>query len=146
MSEANFAALLDRQADEIEKPKPMPMGTFTFLVKDHEFGESSQKKTPFIQFNVNPRVAQDDVDEEALAAVENWQDRNMRVTFYLTDDAMWRLTDFLEHCGIDMSGRTLAECIPETTNQMFNGYVIQQASQKNPDEMFSSIDSTAPAE
>lgn len=146
MSEANFAALLSKSADEVEKPKTMPMGTYTFAVLEHEMGESSQKKTPFVQFTVSPRAALEDVDEEALAEVKDWQGRKMRVTFYLTDDSIFRLKDFMEHCGIDLSGRTLAEGIPETQGAMFNGYVNHESSQNDPNDFFAKITKTMLAE
>ena len=145
MTTANFADLLNVQADTIEKPKPLPMGTFGFVIADHEFGESAQKKTPYVQFNVSPRVAGEDVDEELLAEVKDWQGKKMRATFYLTEDSIFRLKEFLEHCGIDIEGRTLAEGIPETTGAMFNGYVKHQTAQNGTD-VFANIDSTAPAE
>lgn len=146
MSNANFAALLDKQADQVEKPKPLPMGTFAWAILEHRFDESAKKKTPFIEFTVSPRAALDDVDEDLLAEVTNWQDKKMRLTFYLTDDSLFRLKDFMEHCGIDLTGRTIAEGIPETQGAMFNGYVQHEPMQNNPEEMFASISKTMPAE
>jgi len=146
MTQANFAALLETNVDVIEKPKVMPMGTYAFKVLDHEFGESSQKKTPFVQFNCSPISALEDVDEELLAEIPKWQERKMRVTLYITDDSLFRLKDFLEHCGLDATDRTLAELIPEVTGAMFNGFVKQQASQNDPSEFFAFIDKTMPAE
>jgi hypothetical protein len=141
----NFEALLGTKLDTVEKPKVMPMGTYSFVIIDHEFGTSAQKGTPFVQFNTHPRVAQDDVDEELLSEVKNWQDRKMKVTYYLTEDSLFRLKDFLEHCQIDITGRTIAECIPETTGQMFNGYVKQQSA-PNGTDMYANIDQTSAVE
>lgn len=142
----NFAALLDRRADEIEKPKPLPIGTYSFVVGNHDFGESAQKKTPYVQFEVSPRAALEDVDESLLAEVANWQDRKMRLTYYLTDDALFRLTEFFEHCGLDIAGQSLAELIPQAQGTMVNAYVKQQARENDPDDFYAFIDVTTPAE
>jgi hypothetical protein len=140
---ADFASLLGQSADEIEKPKPLPMGTFTFQVGEHRFDESAKKKTPFVEFKVTPKVAQEDVDEDLLAEVKNWQEREMRLTYYLTDDAIWRLKDFLEHCGISTAGRTLGECVPETAGALVNGYVKHDV---NGEDVYANISSTSVAE
>jgi hypothetical protein len=145
MSNANFEALLNTQVDEIEKPKPLPMGTYTFGISGHEFGESAQKKTPFVKFQTTPKVAGEDVDQDMLTEVKDWQSKNMNLTFYLTDDSMFRLKDFLEHCGISTAGRTLGECIPETQGAMFNGYIKHETA-TNGTDVFAQIGTTAAAE
>lgn len=146
MSNANFAALLDKKADDVEQPKTLPMGTFNWAILEHRFDESAKKKTPFIEFTVSPRGALEDVDEDLLAECTNWQDKKMRLTFYLTDDSLYRLKEFMEHCGIDLTGRTIAEGIPETQGAMFNGYVTHEPSMNDPEKVYANITKTAPVE
>lgn len=117
----NFAALLDRSADDVKAPVPTPEGSYQAIVTTHEFGESSQKKTPFVQFNLKLISAMDDVNPEELAECENWNQREVKsrdMRYYLTDDAIFMLKEFLgDVLGIDTTGRSFADMIPETTNQ-----------------------------
>lgn len=140
----DFNELLSMSADEAVKPPPMPAGSYIFIVKDYETVESSQKKTPGIQFTATPVEPLDDVDTELLP--ENYRDRKMNVTHWITENAMWRLREFLEHCGLEVEGRAFTDLIPEAVNQQFVGHVVQEPSTKNPKEVVSYIDSTAAVE
>lgn len=143
---ANFNAILDKQVESAERPKPMPTGTYTFIVKSHTFDESSQKKTPFVRFMCSPMAPGEDVDPAALAEIENWNQKEMKLDFYLTDDAIYRLREFAEQCGIGISGRTFADIIPELTNTQFLGEVGHEISKKNPEEVYANIVNTAAAD
>ena len=68
MNNPTFASILDRPSGDTEKPKPLPVGTYSAMVKGlPEEGKSSQKKTPFVKFTLQLLQAADDVDPEALA-------------------------------------------------------------------------------
>lgn len=138
----NFSALLSKTADEVVKPPPMPGGTYLTMITGHEFGQSSQKKTDFIQFNLRYVEAAEDVDEDELKEIPNFTERKGQVKFYLTEDALWRLTEFLqEHVGIEGSGRAINEMIPETMNQPVGVYVTQQLNAEK-GETYSVVDRT----
>lgn len=123
-------ALLDTQADDVEAPKPMPVGEYTFRVSRYETGESSQKNTPFVRYFLQPIAAGDDVDEELLSEISDWQQKEMRVTFYITDKAMFMLRDFLENaCQIEVEGKTFKELLPEAVGCEVIGTVTQQEGQ-----------------
>lgn len=107
---ANFAQLLRKPADEVKRPEALPDGTYFGTIQGHEFGESKQKKTPYIQFNIILTHAGDGVDTEGLEP----NGRKFRDTYYLTEDAMWRLKDFLEGLGVNTEGRSFDELIPQT--------------------------------
>ena len=47
--------------------------------------------------------AEDDVDEDELDEAGGLENKTLRTTFYLTEDAVYRLDEFHEHCGIDIS-------------------------------------------
>lgn len=144
----NFANVLNSMPapGEAERPKPFPNGSYVSVVRKHEFGESSKKKTPFVEFEVGFVAPGADVDQEELAAVNNWQKRSMRLTFYLTQDAMWRLQEFCDHCGVTYTGRTWPEVIPELTGQQFTSVVEQTINTDKPnDPPYSNIVQTAAA-
>ena len=107
----DFASILDQSPTEVNRPKSLPTGTYTFIVGDWEQGKSSQKKTPFVKFSMKPVAADADVDEDELEEALTGADgeandirsKTMSITFYTTADAIYRLDEFHEHCGIDLS-------------------------------------------
>jgi len=139
MSEApDFNELLNQSADDVKAPQPMPAGEYTFSVTRYEFDKSSQKQTPFVRYYLKPMAAGDDVDEELLAQVDDWQQKELRATFYLSEKAMFMLKNFLENaCQIETAGRTFKELIPEAVGCEVSGTVSvqqgQNGGQYNPD-------------
>jgi len=82
------------------------------------------------------------VDTELLP--EGCQQKEMRLTFYLTENALFMLRDFFEKTmKFSVNGVTFSDLIPGTTGQHFLGTVTQEVSG---DRIFSNIDRTAPAE
>src|SRR5215469_10377683 len=102
---AAFSDILDREmGDSVDRPKPLPVGSYVCIVKGlPEQGESEKKKTPFVEFTLQVIQAGPDVDEEALqeflarkdGSVKSLQEQTIRATFYTTEDALWRLQKFL---------------------------------------------------
>ena len=131
----NVSDLLGKRSDEVEKPKPLPVGNYAFLVKGHEIVESSQKKTPGVQFTVQPFEAKDDVDEDLLAEVKEPFKKNLKMTIWITEDSLWRLKEFIQVLGIEGEGRTLEELIPETTGQQFIAPIRHETMQNSDDIM-----------
>lgn len=144
MSTANFEALLNTQADEIEPPKPMPAGSYTFNITRHDLTEVGEKNTPVCDFYCKPVAAGDDVDQDELP--DNWREKEMRLRFFLTEAAMFRLKDFLkEDLELETAGRAIGELIPEGINQQFLGQVEHSRS-RDGKSTFANINDTAPAE
>jgi hypothetical protein len=136
-----FESILDTPATEVERPKPVPVGTYTALVQGlYEEGVSSQKKTPFVQFAFCIQSAGDDVDEDELREWATAKDGSVRsltgtvlknnsTKFYTTPDSMFRLTDFFEHCGIEQDEKTIRQCLGDTPNCQIDILVGHVASQ-----------------
>ena len=150
----NFGDILDRQTDDIERPKALPMGGYIWTIKGmYETGESAQKKTPYVEFTCVPIQATEDVDQDELKATlsrKNGQDKllgdmTQRLTFYLTEDALWRLKEFLGHCGIDTEGRTLSSALEDTPGCQFLGNIRHEPS-RDGSTIFAKIGTTAKAE
>lgn len=75
---------------------PLDKGTWEVRFKKFVSGESSVKKTPFVQaiFKV--------VDEDAVDTEGNAYKRDFYGdTFYLTPNAMWRLKKFASDAGVE---------------------------------------------
>jgi hypothetical protein len=125
----SFSSILDRAPSEIEKPKPLPQGSYiTQIVGQPRFDQSTKKKTDFVEFTHKLLQAQDDVDEDELKALGGVKDKVMKNTFYLTESAAWRLKEFLEHCGIDEAD-SLREMIEETPGKQVGVFINHEASQ-----------------
>src|ERR1019366_3144566 len=109
-SQTTFESILDTPASDVERPKPLPAGTYDGIVQGlPEFGESSQKKTPFARFNLSVQSAGEDVDPADIEEIGGIAGKSIKSTYYTTPDALFRLTDFLEHCGIDAEGKTVRQ-------------------------------------
>lgn len=116
---ADLSHLLGTKAGDVKKPKPFPVGHYLWAVNGFAVVESSKKKTPGIEFEVKMLEPMDDVDQEELAEVKNANERKKRLTFWITEDSLWRLTDFLDVLGVNDPERTIEELIPETVGCQF---------------------------
>ncbi len=161
MSTGNFGAILDRAPKEVERPKSLPIGTYIWVVKGvPRYDKSAQKKTDFVEFTVVPQgPAQGtegnlDVDQEALDEVLTRKDgskiaiqaKSQRLTYYITEDAVWRLKEFLKHLGHDTDDESeeapsLRQMCNESANRQFAGYVAHKPSEDG-ETMYANITKT----
>lgn len=130
----SFGSILDRAPSEIEKPKPAPVGSYvTVLVGQPRFDKSTKKQTEYAEFTHKFLSAGEDVDEDELKAYlgdRKLSEITMKNTYYLTEGAVWRLKEFLEHCGIDMEEvESLREGIEETPGKQVGIFINHEASQ-----------------
>lgn len=136
---ANISDILNRPAEDVEAPKPLPPGSYNCIVKGlPEQGESSKKKTPYLRFSFQIISARDDVEEDAIAEYETGKDgektpivgKIMTSDYYLTNDALFMLTDMLEALGIDFSGgKSVSAAIDESPNTECVIFVKHEPSQ-----------------
>lgn len=130
MSTPNFGALLDKPSSEIEKPKPLPIGTYICVVKGlPRFDKSSKKQTEFVEFTLQPLAAHDDVDQEALQAMGGFANKTIRATYYITEDSLWRLKEFLDHLGIEGEDESLRQRIEQAPGKQVGAVMVHEASQ-----------------
>ena len=141
----NFGALLDKPASDVERPKPLPQGSYHCIVKElPRFDKSSKKFTEFVEFTLQPTSAGEDVDEEDLEAMGGIANKTIRATYYITEDALWRLKDFLGHCGIEEDG-SLRNMIDQTPNCEVTAFIKHRASEDG-QAVFAELAKTAPVE
>ena len=153
----DFVSVLDSPASEASRPKPTPQGTFVCMLRGlPRYDKSTRKGTDFVEFTLQTYEACEDVDQEALkefltkssGEVIGLKDsRPLRLTFYLTEDAKYRLKEFLEDLGIplenaDRTSRSLRECIEDTPGKMVLAHVKHTPSQDG-ETMYANIDKTA---
>ena len=111
MDAPNISDILNRPADQIDRPAPLPKGSYIMQVQGlPSYGKSSKKQTPFAEFVLKPLQALEDVSEDELqewatkadGSAKSLQDGQIKATFYLTEDSAFRAVDFCKHCGIDI--------------------------------------------
>lgn len=142
----SFESILDTPADAVERPKPLPAGTYDAIVKGlPEHGQSSQKKTPFVRFTYAIQAAGEDVDEEELEAIGGIADKTIKDTYYTTPDSLFRLTDALENMGIELDGKTVRQGIDETPNASVR-IVVGHRSSEDGQQIFAEVKRTMRAE
>lgn len=144
----SFASILDKPASEIERPKPLPQGTYaTTIVGLPKFDKSTKKGTEYVEFTHKIMAAGDDVDADELEAMGGIADKTMKNTYYTTETAAWRLKKFLEDCGIDMEedGMTMRKAVEQTPGLAVNIFVRHEPSQDGT-TTFAKIGDTSPSE
>lgn len=132
----DFNALLDKDPSTFERPPTTPEGEYLLVVKSKSFGQSSQKKTPFVEFQygiVNPMPS---VPEEALDGIDLSKVK-LRDQFYLTEDAMFRLKEFFETLGC--SQETVRESIDASVGSQVVATIGHETSANDPSRVFANI-------
>lgn len=122
----DFQNLLSKPVTDIERPPPLPAGSYFFTIQRYSMEKIGQKQTPactlVLTVNSPDEVDPDEID--AIGGLAKIQGRQMRYNFFVTEDALWRFREFIEKvCHINTSGRTLGECIPEILNVQVRGIV-----------------------
>lgn len=147
MSSPNFASLLDAAPTEVNRPKPLPVGTYLCTVGGWEAGKSSRKQTPYVEFTSKVISAMEDVDPEELEAMGGFAGKELRLTYYTTEDAVYRLDEFHEHCGIDLDEAvSRRQRCDEVQNAQVLVKIRHESSQQDASIVFAKVAGTAPAE
>lgn len=149
-----MADILDRQSSAVERPKALPVGTYVWRVTGvPRRDKSAKKQTPFTEFTVAPLQAQDNVDPDDLKAAltrldgetKKLSDQTKKITFYETEDALWRLVKFLDDCGAGDDKMTIRQRIEQAVGCQFLGDVTHSSSDDG-EATYANITKTAPIE
>lgn len=129
----NLEAILNMQADEITAPPSIPAGSYVATVASFKSVESSQKKTPGIEFTMKITEAKEDVDEDALAQYRadggEVIGTEMAHTSWASEKSAFMLRDFLKDTlGISSGGRTMAAMLDEVVGKECIIKVVHQPS------------------
>ena len=142
-----FSSILDTPSSEIERPKPMPVGQYVCVVQGQpRFDKSRLKQTDFVEFTMKFLETVDStVDDDALAVVGGIKDKTVKATYYLTDTALWRLKDFLDHCDAGDEDMSLRQRIAETPGKRVTITIGHESSQDG-QTVFARVKDTAAVE
>jgi hypothetical protein len=124
----SFSSILDRPLETAERPKPTPTGTYTAMIlPEYKIDKSTKQQTDYVEYKFKLLQPHDDVDQEELAAIKNGiQSREMRKSFYLTEDSLYRLTAFLDCAGVEWKGKSPRQFISEAPGHQVNLQVIHK--------------------
>lgn len=144
----SFQDILSKQASEVKKPPPYPVGTYLAQIEGPgKFDKIGKDQTDIIDFQAKLLQPGEDVDQASLADYQEKTGnpvagKTARVRFFLTEAAAWRLKDFLvETLGIPEVG-SLGELIPQASGKQL--YVtIKHAVSQDGQNVYSEIGSTA---
>lgn len=132
----DFTSLLNKSMDDVEAPALLPEGSYVMTITGYRTGESQQKKTPYVEFDLKIQAANEDVNQEELAKVKNLQDKTLKTQFYLSEDSLFRLKDFLSKAGHDISGKSFAEVLSEIAGSQVVGIVSHRVNPNNTEQVF----------
>lgn len=135
---------LNKSLDEIEMPKPRPIGPYLAQVTKKEMIVSSQKQTPGVRIFLTLLAPLDDVDSEAVAAYGDVSGGEFKLDFYLTEKSLFMIKRFLtDHAKIEGNGRTLSQILEDDlVGSQCGVYLDQQISDRDPEVVFNVITST----
>lgn len=116
----NFANILNQRADAVEAPKALPPGTYQAAVKGFGTGESSKKKTPYVEitFMVQSVIDVAPEHQDQADAAFGKGPVEIKHSYYLSDKATYILVDFLEKdLGISRAGTSIADMLQNAVGQ-----------------------------
>jgi hypothetical protein len=142
----NFSSILDEAPSEVDRPKPLPVGTYTCIVGTPAYDKSSKKGTPYVQFILRPIAAESDVDEGELSEMGGFENKTIRATYYLTEDAVYRLDEFHEHCGVDLSDEASRRTRNDEVVNAQVRAVVKHRTSDDGTQIFAELARTLPAD
>lgn len=135
----DFTSLLEKKTDDVEAPALLPTGSYLMTIAQYRTGESAQKKTPYVEFDLKVAQAMEVEDQEALAKVKNLQDKTLKTQFYLSEDSLFRLKDFLSKTGLPTEGRSFSEILSEVAGAQIVGIVSHRVNPNNSEQIFAEV-------
>lgn len=135
----DFSQLLSQRVDDAKPPQPLPAGTYEGLITKYEFKESKEKKTPMLAVSVKFLAAREDVDPAGLTEIDLPKIERV-YNFILSDNARFRLAEFIKSCGIPTTGRAFSETVPEINNQSVLIKVSNRLDPRDPTKTFWDIE------
>jgi hypothetical protein len=152
---SRFAEALNRSAESIVRPPPLPVGSYlcrvTKLPDPPESMDTKVGELEKLTVNVAVIEALEDVDPDMLAEFGIVKGVPLRRDFlFAVDDdnkfeqSMFRLRSFCEHCGLDIEGKSIGDLLNELPNTQFVAAVGHRADRDDPMVSYAEIKYTAP--
>lgn len=147
---ANFADILKMRPSDAKPPPLLPVGSYLCVVQGlPRYDKSSQKGTPFAEYTLSVLAAGEDVDDDEAALIDGGVvGKTIKAQYYLTDNAMFMLTDFFANCGLDVkSAKSYEELMDQPNGCQIIAYIKHRPSNDpNDKRTFPRLAGTAPVE
>ena len=102
---ADFSDILNKKPSEQEPPKPLPAGIYNMTVVSFENTTRGEKQTPVCLIHLQP-VEAVEVDDDEMTEFGDLSEGKMTAQMWLTEASLYRFTEFLEQCGLDVDSYT----------------------------------------
>lgn len=133
MENQSFSSQLDKTTGTAVRPKPLPIGDYPAIVTKLEMGlKSKQKGTPFVRFTLQLTGWPDSVPEDERTNEGHPIDltkKTFNYDLYTTDEAMFRVDEFLVACGVELGQGTYREQLQSCIGQHVVASVTQYMPQ-----------------
>jgi len=111
-SKPSLEDMMNMSSDQLPRPKALPIGWYMFIIRElPRHDKSTQKQTEFYEFTCYPIEAMKHVDEDALAEAGGLEEKSIRLTFYKSEKAMYRFTEFAEALGFKNATELVNGCV-----------------------------------
>jgi len=126
----DFSKILSKKAAEIEKPKPLPVGTYLGIATAlPTFEGIGKKETPAAVYSFNI-VQPIEVDSEDLTAYGEVKGKSVRYNMFLSEASEFRTKEeIVAAFGVEEGDKTLGQMFNETVNVPVILHIIQQPSE-----------------
>jgi hypothetical protein len=141
-SQPSFASILDTRSGDIERPKPLPAGSYICLVVGQPRSDKASTGTEFLEFTFKILQPLEDVDEDAFKEMKGIG-KTFTNRYYVTEEAKWRLKAFLDDCAVGDDDMSLAERIAEINGSKVIA-TLGHTSTQDGSGVFARVRSTAP--
>jgi hypothetical protein len=141
----DFEKILSKPMSEVERPKPVPVGTYLVgVIGLPEYGESERKKTPRARYTLEILEPQQDVDPVAVEERGGVVGSTIRHDVWLTDNNMWRAREFVENCGISIGQMGIGEALESVNGAQLLVLIRHEPAQDGSDQLYARIAKTMP--
>lgn len=139
----DFASILNKRAEDIEAPVPIPVGPYLGVITGPaEFKSIGKNETPGAVLKVKLLQPLDGVDMAALAEAGGVPERPLNLTIWLSEEAEYRAKSFFtEDVGLDPTNKTMAQLFEEL-NGATVGVLIKHVPSADMKQVYSQIDRT----
>lgn len=149
----NFTSILDKPAESLEAPKPVPVGSYLAIISGPEaYSKVGANQTDLVKWPVKLIQPQADVDiaalNEALAlkdgTTKSLSDIKLTYDAFLTEASAFMVRDFLANVlVIDPAGKSLRQMISEAIGKQMIVTIVHGLTKGDNPRVFASIKDAA---
>jgi hypothetical protein len=116
-----FSDLLNLDAGSVRPPPLKPAGSYNGLIEGFKLDKSKHEQTPFVRVSIHNITPGENVTPESLLHDDgkggmvpmDLSKYKPSKDFFLTNNALYRLTDFIKSLGVKVEGRSVAACLSD---------------------------------